>query len=168
MAEDGGEQPFGIGAGERELVGVANAGRLDLDQYLAGFRPVELDLRDLQRLGLLKCDSGAGFHRGFPPRRCGWHELMGKTLAANSGAGGVARARPCRLPLIFAHDGGRALLWVVPLNGKFLSKKTCQYRKALQKNGIEPSRKSVAAQKAAFESSERPPHENVTSCTAQQ
>ena len=76
---------------------------------------------------------------------------MGKTLAANSGAGGVARARPCRLPLIFAHDGGRALLWVVPLNGASLSKKTCQYRKALQKNGIEPSRKSVAAQKAAFE-----------------
>jgi hypothetical protein len=66
MAEDGGEQPFGVGAGERELVGVADAGRLDLDQHLAGFRPVELDLGDLERLGLLECDRGAGFHRGFP------------------------------------------------------------------------------------------------------
>ena len=36
MAEDRRERPSGIGAGERELVGMADAGRLDLDQHLAG------------------------------------------------------------------------------------------------------------------------------------
>src|ERR1700737_788451 len=42
MTEDGGKQPLGIGAGERVLVGVADARRLELDQHLAGARPVEL------------------------------------------------------------------------------------------------------------------------------
>jgi hypothetical protein len=35
MAEDGGEQPLGIGARKREIIGVADAGGLDLDQNLA-------------------------------------------------------------------------------------------------------------------------------------
>ena len=69
MTENGREQPFRIGAGERELVGVANARGLDLDQNLAGFRTIEIDFRDRKRLGLLQGDSGTGFHGGFPPRR---------------------------------------------------------------------------------------------------
>ena len=63
MAEDRREQPFGIGARQRELVGVADAGRLDLDQHLAGLRAFEVDLHDLQRLGLFHGDGGAGLHR---------------------------------------------------------------------------------------------------------
>ena len=64
VAEDGREQAFGVGAGERELVGVTDARGLDLDQHLAGFRAVELDVRDHERLGLLQCDGGTGFHGG--------------------------------------------------------------------------------------------------------
>ena len=38
------EQALGIGARARELVGVADAGGLDLDQHLARPRALELDL----------------------------------------------------------------------------------------------------------------------------
>src|SRR4051812_38086820 len=69
MTEDGREQPLRVGAGKRELVGVADAGGLHLDQHLSSFGPIEIDLRDLERLGLLQRDSGTGFHGGFPPRR---------------------------------------------------------------------------------------------------
>src|SRR6202011_4990787 len=69
MAQDGREQPFRIGAGKRELVGVADTSGLHLDQHLSGLGPVEVDLRDLERLGLLQCNSSPGFHGGFPPRR---------------------------------------------------------------------------------------------------
>ena len=62
VAEDRREQAFGVGARERELVGVADAGRLDLDQHLAGPRAFEVDLHDLERLALLDGDGGAGFH----------------------------------------------------------------------------------------------------------
>ena len=44
MAEDGRKQALRIGARQREFVGVADAGRLDLDQHLAGARAVELDV----------------------------------------------------------------------------------------------------------------------------
>ena len=44
VAEDRREQAFGIGARERELVGVADAGRLDLDQHFAGLRAFEVDV----------------------------------------------------------------------------------------------------------------------------
>ena len=50
VAEDGRKQALGIGARQGELVGVADAGRLDLDQHLAGPRPVELDGRHFERL----------------------------------------------------------------------------------------------------------------------
>src|SRR5690606_22437601 len=58
VAEDRREDAFRIGARQRELVGVADAGRLHLDQYLAFFRPVEIDLDDLQRLASGESDSG--------------------------------------------------------------------------------------------------------------
>src|SRR5882672_4250098 len=41
MAEDHRKEPFGIAAGTRELVGVADARCLDLDQHLAELRPFE-------------------------------------------------------------------------------------------------------------------------------
>ena len=50
VAENGGKEPFRIGARKGELVGVADAGRLDLDQNLASARAVEIDLHDLERL----------------------------------------------------------------------------------------------------------------------
>ena len=75
VAQDRWEQPFRIGAGERELVGVADAGGLDLDQHFGGFRPVEFDVRDGEGFTLLQCDGGAGFHGGFPPQRLDRQEL---------------------------------------------------------------------------------------------
>ena len=50
VSEDRREEPLGIGARERVGVGVTDAGRLDLDQHLAGARPVELDGLDGERL----------------------------------------------------------------------------------------------------------------------
>ena len=70
VAQNGGEQPFGIGARERELVGVADTGGLHLDQNLPGLGSVEVDLHDRERLGLLQCDRGSGLHGGFLLRRC--------------------------------------------------------------------------------------------------
>jgi hypothetical protein len=49
VAEDHREEALGICAGARELVGVADAGRLDLDEHLARARPVEVHLFDGQR-----------------------------------------------------------------------------------------------------------------------
>jgi hypothetical protein len=49
MAENGRKQAFGIGAGQREFVGVADTGGLDLDQHFALARAVELDGGDLER-----------------------------------------------------------------------------------------------------------------------
>jgi hypothetical protein len=65
MAEDRRKQPLGIGARQRELVGVADAGGLDLDQHLARAGSIELDGRDLQRLAGGNSDSGANVHGGL-------------------------------------------------------------------------------------------------------
>ena len=47
---------------QRVGVGMADAGGLDLDQHLAGLRPFQVDLDDLQRLLGLERDGGAGLH----------------------------------------------------------------------------------------------------------
>ena len=65
MAEDRRKQAFGIGAGQREFVGVADAGGLDLDQHFALARPLELDGGDFQRLAGGDGDGGANIH-GIP------------------------------------------------------------------------------------------------------
>ena len=70
VAEDRREQALGIGARQRELVGVADAGRLDLDQHLAGLRALEVDLDDLERLAGREGDGCAGLHDS-PPSRLG-------------------------------------------------------------------------------------------------
>ena len=68
MAEDRRKQPFRVGAGQREFVGVADAGRLDLDHHLALARALELHGRDLQRLSGRDGDGGADIH-GIPRSR---------------------------------------------------------------------------------------------------
>ncbi len=57
-----GNSPSGIGARQRELVGVADAGRLDLDQHLAGLRAFELHGGDFERLAGRDCDCRAYVH----------------------------------------------------------------------------------------------------------
>jgi hypothetical protein len=62
VAEDDGKEALGIGSGEGELVGVADAGGAELDEHLAGARSVEIDGLDDQRLSLLVGDGSAGLH----------------------------------------------------------------------------------------------------------
>src|SRR3546814_1538892 len=50
LSEDRREDAFRVGAGQRVLVGMADAGRLDLDQHFAGLGAVELHGFDRQRL----------------------------------------------------------------------------------------------------------------------
>ena len=69
VAEDRREQALRIGAGERVLVGVADAGGLDLDQHLAGLRPLELDRVDDQRPSRFKCYCRPDVHRYLPAIR---------------------------------------------------------------------------------------------------
>ena len=66
MAEDRRKQPFRIAAGQCELVGVADPGRLDLDQHLAVFGTIELNLLDRERLSGLESDSSACLHDLLP------------------------------------------------------------------------------------------------------
>ncbi|MEH2478233.1 hypothetical protein V1282_001590 [Nitrobacteraceae bacterium AZCC 2146] len=63
MAENGGKQAFGVGAGQREFVGVADAGGLDLDQHLAIARAFELNGSDFQRLAGSDSNGGANVHK---------------------------------------------------------------------------------------------------------
>ena len=64
MAEDRREQAFAVETIERIGIGVADAGRHDLDQHLAGARAVEIDLDDFERRFRCKGDGGAGLHFG--------------------------------------------------------------------------------------------------------
>src|SRR3546814_104102 len=85
VAEDRREDTLGVGARERELVGVADAGRLDLDQHLAGPRALEGHGFDGERLAGLAGDGGAGLHGFLSPD--GW---------AERNRGGVSQAGPRR------------------------------------------------------------------------
>ncbi len=58
MAQDRGKQPFGVGARQGELVGVADAGRLQFNQHFARTRAVELNGGDFEGL------AGRIGHRG--------------------------------------------------------------------------------------------------------
>ena len=66
VAQHAGKQPLRVGARQGEIIGVANAGRLDFNENFAGLRPVEVDLDDFQRLFGGECDGGAGFHPNAP------------------------------------------------------------------------------------------------------
>ena len=72
MAQDRREDPFRIETVERVGVGMADSGRLDLDQHFAGLRPLQVELDDLERLLGLERDGGSGLHDislGFLVRR---------------------------------------------------------------------------------------------------
>ena len=73
MAEDHREQTFGIAAGAGELVGMADARRLDLDQHLAELRTFEIDRLDLElpsrsflRPASRCADGGSGKYQFLP------------------------------------------------------------------------------------------------------
>ncbi len=66
VTEDRRKQTLGIGARAREFVGVADAGRLDLDQHLAGLRPRQLHGFDGQGRSCLVSHRCANIH-GLPP-----------------------------------------------------------------------------------------------------
>ena len=69
VAEDRREQAFGIRAGARELIGVADAGGLDLDQHFAGPRTVEIHGDDFERLARGVGDCSLRFHLALPVLR---------------------------------------------------------------------------------------------------
>src|SRR5690606_37680351 len=62
VAEDGGKNPLRVGARERVVVGVTDAGRLDLDQHLAGTRAGQVDFFYGQGGFGVPGNSGFGFH----------------------------------------------------------------------------------------------------------
>ncbi|MBA7651456.1 hypothetical protein ES703_59275 [subsurface metagenome] len=66
MAEDCRKQAFGISAGEGELVGVTDAGRLDLDHHLPMFRSVQVDLDNLEGFPAFKGNCCTRLHRSIP------------------------------------------------------------------------------------------------------
>src|SRR5690606_42161471 len=66
VAEDRGEDSFGVQAVQGVGVGVANAGGLDFDQHLARLRTLQIELHDLQRLLGFEGDGGAGLHLVSP------------------------------------------------------------------------------------------------------
>jgi hypothetical protein len=66
VAENGGKQALGISARKGEVVSMANASRLDLDEDLAIAGALEIDLGHLERLSSGDGDGGAGLH-GRPP-----------------------------------------------------------------------------------------------------
>src|SRR3546814_1708555 len=55
MTEDAGEDAFAVKAIQRVGVGVADAGRHDLDQHLARLRAFKIDLDNLKRFLRFKC-----------------------------------------------------------------------------------------------------------------
>ena len=69
VAQNRREQAFRICAGQGERVGVADAGRLDLDQHFAGPRSVEIDGLDAERHTRLPGYGGLRLH--------GFLQLMG-------------------------------------------------------------------------------------------
>ena len=66
VAEHAREQSLRVEPVERIGVGVADAGRHDLDQHLAGARAVEVELDDRERLLGGEGDAGAGLHKSVP------------------------------------------------------------------------------------------------------
>ena len=62
VTEDRRKQSLRVIARTGELVGMADAGRPDLDQDLARARPVQIDGMDFQRFAGGGGDGGAGLH----------------------------------------------------------------------------------------------------------
>jgi hypothetical protein len=66
VTEDRRKEALRVATGPRELVGMADSGSLDLDEHLAVFGSVELNLLDLERLTCLESDSSACLHDLLP------------------------------------------------------------------------------------------------------
>ena len=67
VAEHRREQPLAVEPVQRVGVGVADAGRLDLDQHLAILGALQVEFDDFQRPFGLECDGGTGLHsRSIP------------------------------------------------------------------------------------------------------
>ena len=66
MAENRREDAFGVGARQRELIGVADARGLDLNQHFAGPWAVQLDGGDFKRFSRFKSDGCANVHSHAP------------------------------------------------------------------------------------------------------
>jgi hypothetical protein len=69
MAENRRKQPLGIGARKCELIDVADAGRLDLDQYFPVLWTFEVGLYDFERFAFFKGDCCACVAAGAVPER---------------------------------------------------------------------------------------------------
>jgi len=91
VTEDRREETFRIGAGQREFVGVANPGRLDLEEHLERLRALELHRHDLERLA--RGHRHRGFHIHLPLLNCGgdhrhdpekWTPVFGKDHASSN------------------------------------------------------------------------------------
>ena len=78
MAENRREQPLAVEPVQRVGIGMADARRHDLDQHLAGARPLEVDLDDFQRSLGFKGDGGTALHTGI---------LLSRSLATSGGFG---------------------------------------------------------------------------------
>ena len=61
-----GKMPSGIAARQGELVGVADAGGLDLDQHLAGARSLEIDRFQAEFLPALRATAARTFMLALP------------------------------------------------------------------------------------------------------
>ena len=62
VTEDGRKGPLGVFARQGEGVRMAHAGRFDLDEHLAGTRPLQIDFDDVQRLPRGKRNCRSRFH----------------------------------------------------------------------------------------------------------
>ena len=62
VAENRGEQSFGVGPGQGEFVGVADAGGFDLDEHFTGLGPIELNGGDGERFPRLERHRSTHIH----------------------------------------------------------------------------------------------------------
>src|SRR5262249_28858432 len=62
VTEDAGEEAFRVRARARELVGMADAGRLQLHQDFAGLRPIQIQRDNFEWLAGREGDGCLSFH----------------------------------------------------------------------------------------------------------
>ena len=75
MPQNRRKRPLGIRPGQREIIRVAQARRLDLNQNLARLRTLEVHLHDLHRLASLNSNRRSCAHSVCPPMHPGGYNL---------------------------------------------------------------------------------------------
>ena len=93
MAEDHGKESLGIGTRTGKFIGVADPGRLELDENFAGFRAVERNLGQLERFARLQRNSRAHLHGFLPLLRHINPRALCHALQAGVRKGDVSRSR---------------------------------------------------------------------------